>query len=351
MLSQYLRWMRFVSEACRPVTEPAFATANKIVLETNAFRLRQFSEDNDANPVLILPPQAGHHSSICDFSPDNSLVRTFLNHGIRSVYAIDWKTASYKRAGETLEDLMTQTDQCATYLGRRINMVGLCQGGWQGAMYTSLFREKVNTLTLAGSPIDAHADGGKIQDALGTLPSAWFNWVVNMGGGIYRGEFQLFAFKMMNPYDRFFMDYWKLYDNIDDSDYVKKYHDFRNWYEFVHNLPGSWYLQVVDELFRKNNLIQGKIKLFNRKVDLKRIDVPLLLIAGSKDDITLPNQVFNAAKYVSTPSHLIAQFLADSGHIGLFMGKAALKKIWPEGIRFLQLHSDNRAGVLQKACG
>jgi hypothetical protein len=33
------------------------------------------------------------------------------------------------------------------------------------------------------------------------------------------------------------------------------------------------------------------------------------------------------------------------------MGKVALKKIWPEGIRFLQVYSDIEAGVFQKACG
>lgn len=333
MLSPYIRWMKFMCEAGRPISEPVFATENKVVLETEAFRLRQFSEEHDENPVLILPPQAGHHSSICDFSPSNSLVRTFMNQGMHTVYAIDWKSATHARAGESLEDLITQTDQCVSYLGRRANVVGLCQGGWQGAMYTALFSEKVNTLTLAGAPIDACADGGKIQEALKFLPPSYFNWLVEMGGGLYRGEFQLFAFKMMNPTDRFFTDYCKLYNNIDDPEYIKRYHNFRNWYEYVHNIPGRWYLQVVDELFRKNNLIQGKMRLFDKKVDLTNIRVPLLLIGGSKDDITLPNQVFNAAKYVSTPPDNIHRYLADSGHIGLFMGGTALRKIWPEVVQ------------------
>jgi len=349
MLSLYMRWMRFVNEACRPIQEPAFATENEIVLETNAFRLRRFSEENDENPVLILPPQAGHHSSICDFGPGNSLVRTFLDHGMRSVYAIDWKSASYDRANESLEDLMTQTDQCVSWLGRRANLVGLCQGGWQGAMYTALNNDRVNTLTLAGSPIDACADGGKIQDALKRLPPSWFEWIVSMGGGLYRGEAQLFAFKMMNPGDRFFTDYCKLYSGIDDPDYIKKYRNFRNWYEHVHNIPGKWYLEIVEQLFRQNNLIKGKMELFGRKVDLKNITVPLMLIGGSKDDITLPNQVFNTAEYVGTPPDHIYRFLADSGHIGLFMGSSALRKIWPEVVQTIHRWSHSVGGGLRKA--
>ena len=339
MLSLYRKWMKFVSEVVKPITPPAFATENKVVLETKSYRLRQFSEKGDRNPVLILPPQAGHHSSICDFSPGNSLVKTFLLHGITSVYAIEWKSAAHDRAPETLEDLMVYTDQCVSFIGGRTNLVGLCQGGWQSAMYTALNQRKVNSLVLAGSPIDAHAGGGKIKDAVNVLPLLFFKGLVGMGGGIYRGEIQLLAFKLMNPYDRFFLDYCKLYFNIDDAEFLERHHAFRNWYEYVNHLPGRWYLQVVDQLFINNNLIKGKINLFGEAVDLKNIDCPLFMIAGSKDDITPPRQVFSAAKYVSTPPDRIAGYLADSGHIGLFMGGDSLKTVWPKVIEGMKTYS------------
>lgn len=334
----YNKWMKFVVEATKPITEPAFVTENKVVLETKAYRLRQFSEGDDKNPVLILPPQAGHHSSICDFSPGNSLVGTFLNHGVTSVYAIDWKSATYDRANETLEDLMMYTDQCVSHIGRKANLVGLCQGGWQAAMYTALFKQKVNSLVLAGSPIDAHADDGKIKDACEVLPYNFFKGVVIMGGGIYRGEFQLLAFKLMNPYERFFLDYYNLYCNVEDADFLERHHRFRNWYECVRHLPGRWYLRVVDQLFVKNNLVKGKMKLFNKKVDLKNIDCPVLMIAGSKDDITTSGQVFNTEKYVSTPPDRMGRYLVDSGHIGLFMGSNSLKTVWPKVIERMRTY-------------
>ena len=136
-------------------------------------------------------------------------------------------------------------------------MVGLCQGGWQGAMYTSLFSHNVNSLVLAGSPIDAHADGGKIKDACDALPLDYFKGLVAFGGGIYRGEFQLMSFKMMNPYERFFLDYYNLYSNVDDAGFLERHHRFRNWYEYVCHLPGKWYLEIVDQLFLRNNLIKA----------------------------------------------------------------------------------------------
>ncbi len=341
MFEAYNQWMKFVVEATRPVTQPTFVTKNEIVLETDAFTLRQFSEGGDSNPVLILPPQSGHHSGICDFSRENSLVGTFLNHGVKSVYAIDWKSATYGRAGETLETLVMDTDRCVSRIGRKVNLVGLCQGGWQGAIYTALFKNKVNSLVLAGSPIDAHADPGKIKFACDLFPYNFFKSLVMAGGGIYRGEFQLLAFKLMNPYDRFFLDYYNLYKNVEDAAFLERHHRFRNWYESVSHLPGKWYLQIVDQLFIKNNLIKGKMTLFDKKIDLKNIDCPLFMIAGSKDDITTPGQVFNAAKYFSTPPDRMEQFLVDSGHIGLFMGKNSLKTAWPKVIAKMKTYSDN----------
>ncbi len=332
MFEMYNRWMKFVVEANKPVTPPTFATQNQVVLETDAYRLRQFSEGGDNDPVLILPPQAGHHSSICDFSPDNSLVRTFIDHGMKSVYAVEWKSASSGRAGETLEGLITHTDRCVSHIGRKVNLVGLCQGGWQGTMYTALHNHRVNSLVLAGSPIDAHAEWGKIKFACDYLPFNYFQSLVMAGGGIYRGEFQLLAFKLMNPYDRFFLDYYNLYKNIDDEAFLERHHRFRNWYETISHVPGKWYLQIVDQLFIRNNLIKGKITLFDKKIDLNNIDCPLFMIAGTKDDITTPGQVFNAAKYVSTKPERARRFLVDSGHIGLFMGTNSLKTAWPEVI-------------------
>jgi hypothetical protein len=84
--------------------------------------------------------------------------------------------------------------------------------------------------------IAAHAGGGKIKDALNVLPLRFFKGLVGMGGGIYRGEIQLLAFKLMNPYDRFFLDYCKLYFNIDDAGFLERHDAFRNWYEYVNHI-------------------------------------------------------------------------------------------------------------------
>ena len=137
----------------------------------------------------------------------------------------------------------------------------------------------------------------------------------------------LTGFKIMNPMDRFYRDYADLYSNMHDGDYLRRYRKFRSWYEYTQNLPGAFYLQVVKDLFKENQLIQGRTKILGRDVDLKKIDHPLYLIAGAKDDITPSEQLFNIERYVS--SKKITKLTVPAGHIGLFMGEKIIKKYWP----------------------
>ena len=59
------------------------------------------------------------------------------------------------------------------------------------------------------------------------------------------------------------------------------------------------------------------------------------LLAGAADDITTPEQVFNAEHLVGTPRDQIHKELAPGGHIGLFMGAKTLKQQWARISRWI----------------
>jgi poly(3-hydroxyalkanoate) synthetase len=267
-------------------------------------------------------------------------VCAILAAGITSLYAVDWKPATRDRAGESLDNLLAQTDECVAAIGRPVNVVGLCQGGWQAAIYAALFPQKTKTLTVAGAPIDAHAGGGKIQDALKYTPLSFFRTLVDANGGNYPGRVQLFGFKMMHPIDRFWGDYLKLFSAYSDSGYVARSRLFSNWFEYVQDLPGGWFMQIVDGLFYKNDLCANRLKVLGRRVDLSKIMCPVTMIVGTRDDITLPDQVFALGRCVSTPARFQQRFEVDSGHIGLFMGSKALREVWPQVATLLMGYSD-----------
>jgi CPA1 family monovalent cation:H+ antiporter len=63
------------------------------------------------------------------------------------------------------------------------------------------------------------------------------------------------------------------------------------------------------------------------------------VVAGASDDITTPEQVLDAVKYLGTPKDRIVQKTVPGGHIGLFMGARTLKEYWPPIARWIAAQS------------
>ena len=127
------------------------------------------------------------------------------------------------------------------------------------------------------------------------------------GGGRQRGKSQLRGFKLLEPgaeIERLM----GLLANIHDPDYVTRHIDFTNWFEWTQDLPGAFYLWIIEHLFVHNELARGVLVVGGEQVNLSAIDCPIFLLAGTKDHITPPEQVWALADLVSTPAeHIIAR--------------------------------------------
>jgi poly(3-hydroxyalkanoate) synthetase len=104
-------------------------------------------------------------------------------------------------------------------------------------------------------------------------------------------------------------------------------------------VPGRFYLWLVENLFWKNKLISGELEIGDKQVDMGAITCPVLLLAGSSDHITPPPQMFAAADVVGTPAKDITTRTATGGHLGLFMGRDALRHDWPPLMETVYGHS------------
>jgi poly(3-hydroxyalkanoate) synthetase len=315
---------------------PEFISPNRVLFEDRAIILRRFDEDRTGDPILIVPPQAGHHSSVADYAPEQSLVQTCLRHTRHPVCAVEWKSSTPSRREETIDDLVRQLMLCVKKAGSPAILAGLCQGGWLSAIYAALFPEDVRALMLAAAPIDFTAGGGKIQDLVKALPLGYYQYLVDCGCGNISGDVMLMGWKMMNAYDRFVKDYLNLWTNVRDGKYRERTRTFSRWYEYTQDISGRWYLQAVEQLFKQNRLVRGTLEVLCEYVDLQNISCPLALLAGERDDITLVPQVHNLELYASTPaSQVFKAVVPKAGHISVFMGKRALRSEWPAALAFV----------------
>jgi len=310
---------------------PQFATENHVVLDLRTMKLRDFSLPGASGvPTIVDAPYAGHTSTAADFGKDQSLVGTLRANGCQRILLTDWKPATIDMKDLDVDTYLAEINVVVDDLGGLANLVGLCQGGWMSAMYAARFPAKVNSLVLAGSPIDTSAGNGPARELAMKIPMPFFEELVALGDGLLPGRFMLAAYKNMDPVQHYLKKYVDLYKHIDDAEYLRQQERFASWYESPIDLPGRVYLQVVDRLFKQNQLVRGEFVALGKKLSLGDVRCPAYLLAGNEDDITPWEQVFNAEGYLGTPKDQIVKTLAPGGHIGLFMGHQALAEDWPK---------------------
>ncbi|MEM5385915.1 alpha/beta fold hydrolase [Paraburkholderia phymatum] len=329
-----VRFMREVEKTQVSRAPPQWATRNRIVLDLPTMALREFSQGSCA-PVLVLCPYAGHSSTIADFLPGQSLIETLVNAGCSSVFATDWRSATPQMRFFNIGNYLAEIDLCVNELGNRVNLVGLCQGGWCAAMYAARFPGKVARLVIAGAPIDTDVGDGAITQAAHALPLRFYEDLVRGGDGLLKGTYMLEGFKNLQPVTQYFGKFVDLYEHLDDPSYVTRFEQFERWYEYTLDLPGTWYLQVIDQLFKQNRLARGEFVALGKRLDLTNIKCPTYLLAGAHDHITPKEQVFAAKALLGTETGDVQEAVANGGHIGLFMGQRALRENWVPIARWL----------------
>ena len=173
-----MRWWQIMTER-RP---PRWATRHRIVRRTALTRLRDFTpaSPSDVVPTLVLPPQAGHDSCIVDFSTHQSQMRTIRAVGLDRLYSMDWIGATQATKDATISDYLGEIAASVDRIGGPVNLVGDCQGGWLATIYAALHPENVNTLTIAGAPIDFHAGDAVIHESVQALSDEDLRFYKNM---------------------------------------------------------------------------------------------------------------------------------------------------------------------------
>ncbi|MGA3342151.1 MAG: alpha/beta fold hydrolase, partial [Methylocella sp.] len=251
----YARNINFIEEEIKIHDElrPMLATPNQVRLDLRTMVLRDYGKPSGI-PTLVDAPHAGHTAMIADYHNGQSLIETLLAHGINHVALTDWKSATEDMKDLEIDNYLAEVIVAIDELGGRVNLVGLCQGGWVSAMIAARFPDKVNALVLAGAPIDTDAGNGPIKRMVHESPISFYEELVELGGGLMKGKFMLQGWKNMHPEQHYIQDHIDLYDHINDPTYLAKEETFESWYENPIDLPGRWYLQVIKQLFKENRL-------------------------------------------------------------------------------------------------
>lgn len=319
-----------------------WTTPNFVALELATMRLRDCTQRRSGEPALVCAPYALHRALIADFAAGHSVVQSLQNGGIDRIYLTDWRSATPDMRNLSIDSYLGDLNVAVDEIGAPVDLVGLCQGGWLSLLYAARFPAKVRRLVLVGAPVDLSIESALSQLARNT-PEALYDQLVARGGGNVSGEEMLRVWSKAPSRDDIAA---ALQKDLADEEGAALLARFDRWNTETLNLPGTYYLQIVNWIFRENRIAGGNFVALGREIDLKNVKVPVFLLAGLDDDVVPATQALATAALLGTPPAFIAAASEPSNHLGLFMGARTHAHAWPRIAEWLR---DDLSGVLARS--
>lgn len=295
-------------------------------------------------PILMVYALVNRYY-ILDLQPDKSVIRKLLDDGF-DVYIIDW---GYPTG---LDRYLTLNDYVNGYLGNavdvvrkrsgldKITLLGVCQGGTFSVMYSTLHPEKVKNLITLVSPFNFDTKKGllhvwaksldvdKIVDYYGIVPGDFLN-----SGFLLTDPFRLMIDKYVGMFDRIDCEPGDQECLIRNEEIVKNFLRMEKWIFDSPDQAGETFRQFMKDCYQKNLLIQNKLELDGKKINLKNITMPLLNIMAEYDHLVPNEATIPLNDAVSSKEKEMIIF--PTGHIGIFVGSKSQKEVCPSISKWL----------------
>ena len=214
-----------------------------------------------------------------------------------------------------IDDYLADLNVLVDHIGAPVDLIGLCQGGWMALAYAARFPAKVRKMVLAGAPIDIAAAPSALSDLASTSPMAVFDELVRIGDGIVPGR-KVLKFWGVGTVDADDLRQVLQTDELPGSaDFARLEAVFRDWYAWTTDLPGAYFLEVVEKLYKRNELALGKFVALGQRIDLATVHVPIFLLGASEDELVAPAQLFAIERLVGTSAGDIRKAMASGRHV------------------------------------
>ena len=262
---------------------------------------------------------------MADLQENRSTIRNLLESG-QDVYLIDWGYPDGADRSLTLDDYINgYIDRCVDVIHKldKINLLGICQGGTFSLCYSAIHPAKVKNLITMVTPVDfktpgnmlsnwvQHMDVDLLVDTLGNVPGELLNW----------------TFLSLKPFSLTGQKYVNMVDVLKDADKVKNFLRMEKWIFDSPDQAGETFRQFIKDFYQQNGLINGTIKIGDRSVDLKSIEIPVLNIYAEQDHLVPPDASKALRNLVGTKDYTELSF--PGGHIGIYVSGKAQAQVPP----------------------
>ncbi len=123
-------------------------------------------------------------------------------------------------------------------------------------------------------------------------------------------------------------------ENMDNRPFVENFIRMEKWIFDSPDVPGETLRQFLKDCYQKNLLIQSKMELGGKRVDLKKITMPILNFYGRFDHLVPPEACNRITKEVGSSDK--EDVCLDTGHIGIYVSSKTQEEFAPKIVRWLK---------------
>ena len=307
------------------------STPCEVVYQEDRIKLKHYlpqTQTRYATPLLVVYALINRETML-DLQPGRSVVQTLLNSGI-DLYMIEWGYPTRKDRFLGFDDHINgYMDNVINFIRERhgvtkINLMGICMGGTFCVIYSALYPDKIKNLITTVTPTYfetdkgllhvwmKHVDADRLVDTYGNIPADVMN----------------FGFLLLNPARLMIDKYVGFMENMDNKNFVENFVRMEKWIFDSPDLPGEVFRQFTKDCYQQNLLIQNRLEVGGKRIDLQKITMPVLNFYGKFDHLVPPEACEPLTRYVgSTDTENVC---LDTGHIGIYVSSKCQKEFAPK---------------------
>ena len=297
----------------------------------------------DGDPVLLVPPLAV--PAFCfDLRRGCSLAEHLVEEG-RKLYLVDYGQVRFSDRGLGLEhwinEVLPRTIRAVSKDagGKPVHVVAWCLGGIL-SLLTAADQPDLPIASIAtiAAPIDMTAI--PLVAPIKPLVDVTNGWILTpvyrvLGSApraVVKRVFQLSAI------DKVVTKPYAILSHLDDRDFLAQLEAVDRFTDNMIAYPGRTFGQMYHRFFRSNDLSGGEVDFGGRRISLREVKAPVLVVAGEGDSIA-PERAVRRLLDVLDNAEEVRFETAPGGHLGVLAGRGARASTWTYLDEFLSKHA------------
>ena len=317
-----------------PIEEdPPGATPYQVVYASGRFRLRHYAAQAQPRrtPIMVVYALI-KRPFILDLLAGRSVIENLNRHGFE-IYLVDWlpPTRWDRLAGF---DAYINGGLCEAARATRqitgcekINILGYCLGGLLSVLWSALYPQAVKNLVTLATPINTAVAENPLFSLVSKVGSGSVDLITDTYGNCPAPLINTF-FTAVAPIHHMISKYADFHRNKGNSAYASFFEMFERWMNSDVALAGRFFAELTEQFFHDNPLMQGSFTLGGARIDLRRINCPLLNIVGEHDDVVPAESSLPLLNLVGSTDKRNLVF--RTGHVGATVSAGAHKSLWPQ---------------------